>query len=290
MSALRCLCFGLIFSVCTLAANPATARAIRFDDGLGACETNLPGGSREVPIVSYDGTAADNSVLCNTFTDPSLSGFSVNYYGNTYDTLFINDNGTLSFGQAFTGSVSESLLDATVPVIAGFFSEGPKRVKIGYAFSAFTIDIDLLDAPGSFNELARAQIVFIDRGDGNFDLELNYGPIAGTGVAQAGFGDGFGNGYSLPGSGVAGAFDGDDQDLAGPLCTPTSLTCNAFYTPGLGDDDPLTLMPALGRYRFSFVDGVPQELPGAQVPAPASLLLLLSGLVVLRRRSVFSRS
>lgn len=278
------VCSVLVVLVCMASTPAAEARAIRFDDALQACDTALPGGSREVPIVEYDFSSATPNLLCDTFTDPSLSGFSINLFGTTYDSLYINDNGAVSFGAAYSGAVSESLLDATVPVIAPLLSDAPIRAVIGYSGATFSIDFSVLAAPDSNLVLASSQLVIIDRGEGDFDLELNYGPISFDGIAQAGFTDGAGGGYLLPGSGVAGAFVGDDQALAGPICLPTSPTCSSFNAMEAFDIDPLSGTFALGRYRFNFVDGAPVAVPDTDVPEPATWLVLLAALLLLSRR------
>lgn len=265
-------------------SHSAEARGIRFDDALQACELAIPDGSRNVPIVEYDLTSPTPQTLCDTFTDASLSGFSVNYFGNSYASVFVNPNGTLSFGSAFNGDITDSLLDATVPVIAPFFAEGPFRVRVGYSGNVMSFDFDLLDAPGSFTSLAASQVLLFDRGAGNFDLELNYDVISFDGVAQAGFTDGLGSGVLLPGSGIAGAFAGDDLALGGPNCTPTSLTCNSFNANMDFDVNEISGELSLGRYRFNFVDGEPLTVPVADVPAPAGALLLLFGLAALQLR------
>ena len=162
-------------------------------------------------------------------------GFPVNYFGATTTTLYVNNNGNVTFNWplwAFTPFGLTTSINTSI--IAPFFADvdttrgsvvtyGTGTVNGHQAFAANWVDVGYffwnIDKTNSF------QMVLIDRSDrasGDFDIELNYeriswesgdasGGINGFGgfSARAGFSNGTGNPgtfYEFEGSGVPGYF------------------------------------------------------------------------------------
>lgn len=150
-------------------------------------------------------------------------GFSINFFGTTYTSCYINNNGMISFGEGTGEFVPEGLQTYSVPTIAAFWSDvdtrapGSGLVNWGQTtingHAAFVVNWPHV---GQYNQngttLNTFQIVLIQRSDtgtGNFDIELNYDQILWD---HGGAGAGYTNGatpptfYEVPGSDVSGAF------------------------------------------------------------------------------------
>jgi hypothetical protein len=193
-------------------------------------------------------------------------GFPINFFGQSYTQLFVNNNGNLTFDQAL-GVFTPFPLDATQRVIiAPFFADvdttvgnvvtyGPGTVGSHAAFGATWPGVGCFSA--NISVLDFFQAVLIDRSDiaaGDFDIEFNYDSIQWE-TGQASGGDagclggssarvGFSNGtgapgtfFELPGSGVPGSFLDSN--------TSTGLIHNSLSS------------SQLGRYIFAVRSGVP---------------------------------
>lgn len=153
-------------------------------------------------------------------------GFPVNFFGVVSDSLFVNNNGNVTFGSALSSYTPTALNsdNGGVPIIAAFFADVDTR---GAASSLVTYGNDTIAGRNVFGvnylnvgyysahteKLNSFQLLLIDRsetGTGNFDIEFDYYQIQWeTGDASGGSG-GLGGtsarvGYSN-GSGVAGTF------------------------------------------------------------------------------------
>jgi hypothetical protein len=203
-----------------------------------------------------------------TGDDPvqSLStGFTMNYFGQTYTRVIISMNGNVSFGQYYAHYVPYHLVGLQVPIIAPFYADvdttaansgkmnfGAGTVEGRPAFGVNWQDVNCYDSSVARTERNRFQLILIERSDtgtGNFDFEFNYdqiqwdsdahGGCATSTATAAGYAGGTGatrTGLELTGSSLPGAF----LDT-GP--TATSLIQNQFNS-----DVP-------GRYRFSVRGG-----------------------------------
>ena len=288
---------------------PAHARAIRIDDTLQ--EFQFTGGlAPPVNVLANDGSSGAipiQSYNVNPDLTPDLTNplaFSVNVFGTTYSSLYVNENGNLSFGGAFGGRPGNSdPANAGVAVFAPFFADvdsglSPSGGSVSHGFFPGSNGIAVTWNSVGYNGQDTAtdprrvsmQVVIVDISDitgvaGDFRFEFNYeggsagmawetgnadGGVNGLGgmSAMAGFWDGFGLGYELPGSGVNGA-------LLGGECTtnPLALSCNDYF--------------------FEFRNGIPYFANGtpvfdvAAVSEPGTLLLLgigLFGMGAARRR------
>lgn len=160
-------------------------------------------------------------------------GFTINLFGKIRTSVYVNNNGNLTFDSALATFTPFGLKSTQREIIAPFFGDvdtrgaGSKLVTYGQgtvnghrAFAANYVDVGYynshVDKTNSF------QVVLIDRSDhapGDFDIEFNYDRIAWeTGDASDGVGGfggvsaavGWSNGvdtsFELPGSLVPGSF------------------------------------------------------------------------------------
>lgn len=268
--------------------------ACSVQDVFGAMPTD---GAISMSIGTYDSGA------CGAAT---VNGFSVNIGGNFYSTLFVNENGIVSFGSAISDAPSTALSALTAPAFAPFFANGAildnasllygyTDASVGFPDSFWlTWDAFIPEGAGAGAPANIFQLGIVDLGGGDFDLIFNYEAInwddASIG-AQAGLTDGLGNAFLLSGAGVAGAYLGSDDTSSGAsVCTSanpaTALACNKINdgSQAIGGVDFNTGLPSNGYYLFKFRDGVLQT---AEVPLPGAAGLFLVGAIALgtRRRA-----
>src|SRR5436305_6027708 len=116
-------------------------------------------------------------------------GFTVNFFGAGGGSVFVNNNGNVTFTQALSQFTPNGLATGVgQPIIAPFFADvdtrgaGSGLTTWGNAtyngFSAFVVNWPNV---GYFNghtdKLANFQLILTDRTDtgaGNFDIEFNY--------------------------------------------------------------------------------------------------------------------
>jgi hypothetical protein len=192
-------------------------------------------------------------------------GFTIDFFGQDYSSLFVNNNGNVTFDSPLGEFTPFDLTSTQHVIMAPFFADVDTRVGNVVTYGTGMVGGDpafvaTWPGVGYFSEhtdkLNTLQLVLIDRSDtgaGNFDIEFNYGQIQWeTGDASGGSGGlggasarvGFSNGtgvigtfFELPGSGVNGAFV--DNNLQ------TGLIHNSA-----GSQDP-------GQYIFNVRGGTP---------------------------------
>lgn len=162
-------------------------------------------------------------------------GFSLTFYGKPYDSLYINNNGNVTFDAPLSQFTPDALPTTQRVILAPFFADVDTRLSNPVRYGTGTVDgrpAFGVTWPGvgcynrTFTVLNTFQVILIDRADtgpGNFDFEFNYDSIQweagqssggsaqcqGGSTARVGHSDGSGlpgTFYELPGSGVAGAY------------------------------------------------------------------------------------
>ena len=230
-------------------------------------------------------------------TGAQLLGFDANFFGVTFDSAYVNNNGNVTFTGSLSSFTPFDLTSTATPIIAPFFADvdtrgaGSAAVTYGTGtvggLAAFGVNwVDVGYYSQNDTKLNAFQLVLIDRSDiaaGDFDIEFNYDQIEwetgeasggtdglGGSSARAGFSNGTGAAdsfFELPGSAVNGAFldDGSNALVSGRINSAVD-----------------------GRYVFQARSGTVIEPPVPTVPLPAPALLLVggvAGLGLLRRRT-----
>lgn len=201
-------------------------------------------------------------------------GFSVAFYGTTYDSLYVSNNGYVSFTAAQTDFTPYGLGAgyAGQPIIAPFFADVDTRpaasgvVQYGTGFDAGRAAFGVTWPGVGYFQLAADrlntfQLVLVARGDrgvGDFDILFNYGSIQ----WEAGYANGGSHGL------------GGTTASAGWNAGTVSYTAPGSLVPGaLIDGGPAALTAATN-------DGVPGQLLFTvqnglvDVPEPGSAGLL----------------
>lgn len=267
--------------------------------------------------VANDGVAEANiGIFDPSAFDPTFNGscdattfspFSVNIGGTSYDSLFVQENGIVSFGGAVSSDPTTALSALGLPSFAPFFADGQitdiDSLSFGYTntsiigFDSFWLTwTTVADGADSTSPPNIFQLGIVDQGGGDFDLIFNYEIIAwdGPAGAQAGLVYG-GNVVLLPGAGTPGAYLGSDDTSSGSsVCssaTPaTALACNRINDgSSVGGQDFNTNDVANGYYLFKFRNGELIDLPPSEIPLPAAGWLFLAGLGALFGKSRLER-
>jgi hypothetical protein len=264
------------FAVCV-------AFALAAVPGFGAARRNLPGFSTNALAANDDGSTGLVPI-----------GFTINLFGTSYSSLYVNNNGNVTFDAALSTFTPFNLVTTGTKIIAPFFGDvdtrGPGSALTRYGNDtvngrpAFGVEWGGVGYFSSHtNKLNTFELVIIDRSDvaaGAFDFEFNYDSMQWeTGDASSGSNGlggfsarvGYSNGltgtsavsFELNGSAINGAFiDGGSKALIS-----NSLNSNVA-----------------GRYLFSSRGGtIGGGGPSAPVGTPATTMpvLVLSGVMLI---------
>lgn len=180
--------------------------------------------------------------------------FSLNFFGNSYNNYFVNNNGNISFGSALSQFTPQVFPIANVPMIAPYWGDVDTRNQSGLA-NPFQNNVYLhatnnsvvvtWDTVGYFSEhndkQNTFQLVLTDRSQqtsraGDFDMEFRYGRLEWTTGDASGGSAGLG-GYAAVAGWNAGA------------------AVNSFALAGSGSQNVLQLVNGsntgqTGVYRF----------------------------------------
>jgi PEP-CTERM motif len=226
-----------------------------YTDGIG-------GGIGSVVVTTGGGNAANvgdpSGRNDDGFRGPVSLGFTVPFFGTNYSSLFINNNGNVSFNAGIAAFTPTGPQGASQPIISPFFSDVDSRnAASGLVHVRTDIPNEIIvtwDGVGYFNQHADKLNSFqlVLRGP-NFPIPVGEGAIGffyrsmqwetgdasgGTGgfggtPAAVGFGDGLSNGEILQGSiqnGIA-AVVNDEHIWFDPNLQPVSATVSATPEP-----------------------------------------------------------
>lgn len=217
-------------------------------------------------------------------------GFSIDFYGLNTSSLYVNNNGNVTFDSALGTYTPFALSTTSRQILAPFFADWDTR-PTGFGITEYgtgTVDgrsafgvnwIDIGYFSMGTDKRNSAQLIIVDRSDigtGDFDFEFNFdqiqwetgGASGGSGglggsSARVGWSNGAANTFELTGSAVNGAF------------LDTNLTSGLIYNSLNSNVD--------GRYLFQVRNGAVVDPNPNPAPEPATMALLGLGLLGSRR-------
>lgn len=143
-------------------------------------------------------------------------GFNVSFFGQTYHSLFINNNGSVSFTDGVSKYVPTGLTGVDAPIISPFFDDVDTRNAasdvVYYNLSANQLVVTWnkvgyfdthADATNNFQLVLRGDDYAVPNGEGQigfFYQNMDWAVTNTSEVAAVGFGDGNGNGETIEGS------------------------------------------------------------------------------------------
>jgi uncharacterized repeat protein (TIGR01451 family) len=160
-------------------------------------------------------TLADND---DSSTGLVPIGFTIDFFGATYDSLYVNNNGNVTFDHPLSTYIAFDLTSATHPMIAPFFGDVDTRSRSNGALdvtygqttyngrAAFCVNwVNVGEYSERYGSPTSAQLLLVDAGSGNFDMMLNYDKVGWDHGGNVGIGYTNGSGdvntfYELPGS------------------------------------------------------------------------------------------
>jgi hypothetical protein len=192
--------------------------------------------------------------------------FTANFYGTSYGSLFVNNNGNVTFDASLATYTPFNLTADTPPIIAPFFGDvdtrgagsglttyGTTTFGSRPAFCVNWNDVGYYS--GHTDKLNSFQLLLVDRGDigaGDFDIVMNYDTINWETGDASGGSNGFG------GSAAGAGYSAGDHDPNHFFQFPGSLTHGGLLdtngSTGLVNSSRNSLQP--GRYIFPIRNGV----------------------------------
>lgn len=184
-----------------------------YTDDLGS-NIVTTGGGNEANVGQADGRNDDGYMALNL-------GFNVTFFGTTYNSLFINNNGNVSFGDGISAYVPTGPTGASAPLISPFFSDvdttNSSSGVVHYNLTSDQLVVTWDDVgrfgshpvpPGdSFQLVLRSDGFAVPTGEGLigfFYEDMGWDAADLNPTSAVGFGDGLGNGEIIQGSNTPG--------------------------------------------------------------------------------------
>jgi hypothetical protein len=263
---------------------------------------SAPVAARADSLVTFTGYNANTLKRNDDLSTGAVAlPFNLDFFGTTYSSLFVNNNGNLTFKAALNSYTPFGLTTSVnTPIIAPFFADVDTR----YKGAAVTYGTGIFDGHETFaatwdgvghyyapnnTKFDQFQVLLISRPDtgaGNFDIEFNYGSILwetgdlsggtnGLGGSSAHVGYSAGTGATgtsaeLPGSGVPGSFlDGGPDALNNQVIIyqvrngiPTEVPSAPLPSAALGGLALLATVGGIRRFRHQVARAArPLRLP-----------------------------
>lgn len=143
-------------------------------------------------------------------------GFSLNFFGTSYTSFYLNNNGNITFTGPLSSYVPSGPTGSPQPIISPFFADVDTRGGLGTVnlrtdiagqvivtwdnVGAYSVNGTVRD---SFQLVLRSSTFPVPTGEGTIGFwykDMQYDATATNTVAAVGFGDGAGNGEILQGS------------------------------------------------------------------------------------------
>jgi hypothetical protein len=191
-------------------------------------------GGGAAAIKNLSGCATSSIPANDDGSSPSVAlSFSLNFFGTSYSSLYVNNNGNVTFDGPLRAFTADPVLSTAHVIIAPYWADVDTRdarsALTTYGSTtyggrpAFCVNwVNVGYYTSHADKLNSFQLLLIDRSDsgtGNFDIMMNYsqvqwetgdasGGVSGLGgsSARAGYSNGSDVSLELPGSGVNGAF------------------------------------------------------------------------------------
>lgn len=271
--------FKKLLLVTTLTFGSFTASATILTNGLGGTE-----GFGENTLAANDDGSTGLIDLSSIFSG------GLNYFGTTYTSLYLNNNGNVTFNNALSTFTPPALNGSTAnPIIAPFFADvdtrgGAVTASPGGNSTGSNLahwDLDTVnntftatwDDVGYFssqtNLINSFQLALIDQGSGDFDIEFRYEELNWTTGNASGGSNGLGGTVARAGFSSGNGVDFAELSASGNQAGMLGLT----GTSNVG---------VAGLYRFEVRNG--QIAPPTSVPEPTTLAIMGLGLLGLVSR------
>ena len=187
-------------------------------------------------------------------------GFTLNFFGLVGSTLFVNNNGNVTFSGALSTFTPFPIQSTNTAIIAPFFADVDTRnaasgvVQYGsdtvggrpaFGVNWFSGGAGVGYFNSSADRLNTFQLVLIERSDtgsGNFDFEFNYSSIQwetgsasggtnglGGDSARAGYSNGSSQSFEIPGSAINGAFLNGGPNALASTSIGTATRGRSFF-------------------------------------------------------------